>query len=78
MAKSKSRKRKRKSIRKNTSFFKSSDAKTFEQYVMALLITGLFTGAGTVIGTVLGKFLLKEADKTLPLGESFHSAVEKT
>lgn len=72
MAKKRSRK---KSIRHQTSFFKSGDAKTIEQYILALIITGIFSGAGTVIGSVIGKYLVKEADAKLPLPESLHAAI---
>lgn len=73
----KSNKKKRsKSVRHDTSYFKTSDAKTFDQYILALIITGAFTGIGTIIGSFLGKYILKEAEKTLPVNESFSAAAK--
>jgi formate/nitrite transporter FocA (FNT family) len=75
MAKRKNKKRK--SIRHQESFFKTSEARTIEQFLIASIITGTFMGIGTVLGNVLGKYLLKEVEKTVPLPESMHAAIEK-
>ena len=70
-------KRRKRTIRKQTSFFKQSEAKTIDQFLIASIITGAFMGAGTVLGNVLTKYLLDEVGKTVPLPQSLHAAISK-
>ena len=76
-SKSKSKKRKRSVVRSNQSFFKQSEARTIDQFLIASLITGAFMGMGTVLGNVLAKYILGEVEKTIPLPESMHAAIQK-
>ena len=69
--------KKRKSPRKNTSYFKPGDAKTIEQFFIASLIQGAFTAGGAVIGTILAKYLLKEVEKNVPLPVTLNQVIAK-
>jgi hypothetical protein len=70
-------KRKVSSIRKQQAFFKTGEAKTIEQFLIASIITGTFMGIGTVLGNVLGKYLVKEVDKTIPLPQALHATISQ-
>lgn len=77
MAKKRRKSSAKKRIRKQTNFLMPGKAQTLEQFLIASMIQGMFTAGGAVMGTILAKYVLKEADKVLPLPESLHSAIVK-
>jgi len=70
-------KKRRKSVRSNTAFFKPGESKTIEQFFIASLIQGAFTAGGAVIGTILAKYLLKEVEQKVPLPQSLYAVLKK-
>ena len=72
------RRRKRQyDIRRQRGLFKTAESRTLEEFLIASIVGGITGGVGFAIGNAIFKWLSEEANKTIPLPETFMAQVRK-